>query len=92
MVKKESRLKPIHPGEVLRTVLEDAGHSANAVALALRVPRNRLTEIERAPVDFRGYGAGFGAILWDVAADVDEFAVEVRSRNGTRCAGTENRG
>ena len=45
MVKKESRLKPIHPGEVLRTVLEDAGLSANAVALALRVPANRLTEI-----------------------------------------------
>jgi len=36
---------PIHPGEVLKTVLEDAGISANAVALALRVPANRLTEI-----------------------------------------------
>jgi addiction module HigA family antidote len=29
----------------LKSVLEDAGLSANAVALALRVPANRLTEI-----------------------------------------------
>lgn len=36
---------PIHPGQVLKTVLEDAGISANALALALRIPANRLTEI-----------------------------------------------
>jgi antitoxin HigA-1 len=36
---------PIHPGQVLRTILEDAGISANALALALRIPANRLTEI-----------------------------------------------
>ena len=35
----------LHPGEYLGSVLEDAGLSANAVALALRVPANRLTEI-----------------------------------------------
>lgn len=45
MAKREKKLPPIHPGEVLKTVLEDAGISANAVALALRVPANRLTEI-----------------------------------------------
>ena len=45
MVKTAKRVPPIHPGEVLKTVLEDAGISANAVALALRVPANRLTEI-----------------------------------------------
>ena len=44
-MEKKERLRPIHPGEVLRTVLEDADISANAVALALRVPANRLTEI-----------------------------------------------
>ena len=36
MAKREKKLPPIHPGEVLKTVLEDAGISANAVALALR--------------------------------------------------------
>jgi len=35
----------LHPGEHLRSVLGDAGLSANAVALSLRVPANRLTEI-----------------------------------------------
>ncbi len=39
------RLPLLHPGEQLRSVLDDAGLSANAVALALRVPANRLTEI-----------------------------------------------
>ncbi len=39
------KLPPLHPGEYLRSVLDDAGLSANAVALSLRVPANRLTEI-----------------------------------------------
>jgi addiction module HigA family antidote len=45
MTKKTKRLSPIHPGEVLKTALDDAHLSANAVALALRIPANRLTEI-----------------------------------------------
>jgi addiction module HigA family antidote len=39
------KLRPIHPGEVLKSVLEDAGLSAHQTALALRVPANRLTAI-----------------------------------------------
>ena len=39
------KLTPIHAGEVLRTVLDDAGIAANALALALRIPANRLTAI-----------------------------------------------
>lgn len=45
MPTKTRKRPPVHPGRVLRTVLEDAGVSANAVALALRIPANRLTEI-----------------------------------------------
>jgi len=45
MHKKRTKRRPIHPGQVLKTVLEDAGISANALALALRIPANRLTEI-----------------------------------------------
>lgn len=41
----KSKLSPIHPGDVLKTVLDDAGITANALALALRVPGNRITEI-----------------------------------------------
>jgi addiction module HigA family antidote len=39
------KLAPIHPGEMLREVLEDANLTANSAALAMRVPSNRLTAI-----------------------------------------------
>ena len=45
MAKRITKLPPVHPGESLKSVLEDAGLSANAVALSLRIPANRLTEI-----------------------------------------------
>src|SRR5712692_3667852 len=45
MARKLKKLPPLHPGEHLKTVLGDAGLSANALALALRIPANRLTEI-----------------------------------------------
>ena len=43
--KKTKKLPLLHPGEYLKSVLGDAGLGANALALALRVPANRLTEI-----------------------------------------------
>lgn len=36
------RLPPIHPGEILQELLSEAGLTANALALALRVPANRI--------------------------------------------------
>jgi antitoxin HigA-1 len=40
------RLPPTHPGDVLKyEFLEPLGLSANALALALRVPANRITTI-----------------------------------------------
>jgi addiction module HigA family antidote len=40
------RLAPVHPGEVLRADFLDAmGLTAHALALALRVPANRITTI-----------------------------------------------
>ena len=45
MAAKTKKCPPVHPGQVLKTVLEDAGMTANSVALALRIPANRLTEI-----------------------------------------------
>ena len=36
------RLPPSHPGEVLGEILSEAGLTANALALALRVPANRI--------------------------------------------------
>jgi len=44
----ENRMRPIHPGEVLREeYLEPLGMSANALALALRVPAPRINDIVR---------------------------------------------
>lgn len=43
--KTPKRLAPIHPGEVLQDLLQEAGLTANALALALRVPANRVGDI-----------------------------------------------
>ena len=45
MATRGKRRAPTHPGQVLKNVFDEAGMSANAVALALRIPANRLTEI-----------------------------------------------
>ena len=39
------KLAPVHPGEVLRSWMEEETLSANALALALRVPSNRILAI-----------------------------------------------
>jgi addiction module HigA family antidote len=40
--KQPKHLPPIHPGEVLQDLLNEAGLTANALATALRVPANRI--------------------------------------------------
>jgi addiction module HigA family antidote len=40
--KQPKRLPPIHPGEVLQDLLNEAGLTVNALATALRVPANRI--------------------------------------------------
>ena len=43
---KAKKLRPIHPGEILREeFLEPLGISMNRLALDLRVPSNRISEI-----------------------------------------------
>ena len=38
-------MKPIHPGRILRREMKARGLSANKLALALRVPSGRITQI-----------------------------------------------
>ena len=38
-------MRPVHPGEILREELDTLGLSANALARALGVPVNRITQI-----------------------------------------------
>ena len=40
--RKQKRLAPIHPGEVLEDLLKEAGLTVNALAMALGVPANRI--------------------------------------------------
>lgn len=40
-----NRMRPIHPGEILRDELDTLGLSANTFARALDVPTNRVTGI-----------------------------------------------
>lgn len=42
---RKKKLPPVHPGEALQDIMNEAGLSANALALALRVPGNRITAI-----------------------------------------------
>ena len=45
MAKNRKKLAPVHPGEALQEIMKEAGLTANALALALRVPANRITTI-----------------------------------------------
>ena len=40
-----NRMKPVHPGEILREELDELGLSANTLSKALGVPVNRVTMI-----------------------------------------------
>ncbi len=41
----KNEMRPIHPGEILRVEMEELGLSARQLALALKVPTNRVTGI-----------------------------------------------
>ncbi len=41
----QNRMKPVHPGEVLRDELEELGLTAQAFARAIDVPPSRVTQI-----------------------------------------------
>ena len=41
----KNRMRPVHPGEILREELDELGMSANALSKALDVPVNRVTAI-----------------------------------------------
>ncbi len=45
MSAQRKRLPPIHPGQILREDLQDAGISLNQLARDLRVPMNRISAI-----------------------------------------------
>ncbi len=84
MPTKAKKLPPVHPGQVLKSVLADAQVSANQVALACRIPANRLTGIMNGQRSMTGDTAlrlaryfGTSAQLWmNLQAKYDLEAAE----------------
>lgn len=83
-------LPPVHPGETLAGEMAARGLSANALALRLRVPANRLTEIIRgrraisAETAMRiGRYFGTGAKFWVELQAQYDLAVAERDHGGT---------
>ena len=88
---REERLSPIHPGEVLQDVLNEAGLSVNALALALRVPANRIGAITKGQRGISGDTAlrlgryfGTSAQMWmnlqakyDLAVAEDSLSLQI---------------
>ena len=65
------RLRPIHPGEILKEDLTDIGVNAAELARDLRVPANRITRIINGQQSITAYTAlrlahwfGTGAQYW----------------------------
>jgi addiction module HigA family antidote len=84
-------LAPVHPGRTLAAELEARGLTANALALKLRVPSNRLSEIVRGQRGitaetalrlgrFLGTGGAFWVNLqaqYDLALAEREFGAQI---------------
>jgi addiction module HigA family antidote len=43
--KRQAKLPPVHPGEILKETLEDLGLSMNRLAQEIHVPANRISGI-----------------------------------------------
>ena len=70
-------MKPIHPGRILKRELEARGLSANKLALALRVPSGRITQILNGK---RGISAETALRLARYFGNSAQFWVNLQSR------------
>jgi addiction module HigA family antidote len=99
-IQKSTRLQPLHPGEVLKELLTDAGLTINALALALRVPANRIGGIVKGQRGITGDTAlrlaryfGTSAQMWmnlqakyDLAIAEDAAAARIKVEVRPRAA------
>ena len=76
-------LPPIHPGEHLRDELEELGLSARALASALGVPVNRITQILR---EQRGVTADTALRLGRYFGTTADFWLNLQKLYELRCA------
>ena len=82
------KLRPMHPGEHLADILKEAGLSANALALRLRVPANRISSIVQGKRAITAETALRLARYFGTSAQfLDEPAIEIRSGCSQRRSG-----
>lgn len=80
----QNRMRPVHPGEILREeYLEPLGVSSNALAHALGVPTNRVTEIVR---EKRAVTAETALRLAQVLNTTPEFWLNLQMTHDLRLA------
>lgn len=82
----ECRMRPVHPGEILRDELAELGLSARAFAKALDIPVNRVTQILRAE---RGVSADTALRLARYFGTSAEFWMDLQSDHELRRARRE---
>ena len=99
-IQKSKRLPPLRPGEVLKELLADAGLTVNALALALRVPANRIGGIVKGQRGITGDTSlrlaryfGTSAQMWmtlqakyDLAVAEDAAAARIKKEVRPRAA------
>ncbi len=99
-IQKSTRLQPLHPGEVLKELLTDAGLTVNALSLSLRVPANRIGGIVKGQRGITGDTAlrlaryfGTSAQMWmnlqakyDLAVAEDAAAARIKAEVRPRAA------
>ncbi len=82
----ENKMRPVHPGEILRGELEELGLSARSFANALSVPPNRITSILN---ERRGVSADTALRLARYFGTSPEFWINLQSAYELRCARQE---
>jgi addiction module HigA family antidote len=70
-------MKPIHPGRILKREMIERGLSANKLALALRVPSGRITQILNGK---RGISAETALRLGRYFGNSAQFWINLQSR------------
>lgn len=70
-------MKPIHPGRILKREMMERGLSANKLALALRVPSGRITQILNGK---RGISAETALRLGRYFGNSAQFWINLQSR------------
>ena len=70
-------MKPIHPGRILKREMTARGLSANKLALALRVPSGRITQILNSK---RGISAETALRLGRYFGNSAQFWINLQSR------------